>query len=86
MESSQREALARRVLAMSPADRTEVLISTADAALTRFTHEVSNQNLAAANVGISVRAIVDQRTGVAQTNRLDEASLRATVARALELA
>jgi predicted Zn-dependent protease len=86
MESAQRESLARRVLAMSPADRTEVLISTADAALTRFTHEVSNQNLAAANVGISVRAIVDQRTGVAQTNRLDEDSLRATVARAVKMA
>jgi PmbA protein len=86
MESSQREALAARVLAMSPADRTEVLISTGDAALTRFTHEVSNQNLATANAGLSVRAIVDRRTGVAQTNRFEEDSLRATVARAVEMA
>jgi PmbA protein len=86
LQPAQREALAQRVLGMSPADRTEVLISTADAALTRFTHEVSNQNLAAGNVGISVRAVVDRRTGVAQTNRLDDDSLRATVERAVEMA
>jgi PmbA protein len=85
-QPAEREALAKRVLAMSSADQTEVLINQADAALTRFTHEVSNQNLAAQNVGLSVRAVVDRRTGVAQTNRLDDDSLRATVARALEMA
>jgi PmbA protein len=86
MNAAEREAVAQRVLAMSPVDRTEVSISAADAALTRFTHEVFNQNLAANNVGVSVRAIVDRRTGVAHTNRLDDESLRATVARAVEMA
>ncbi|HEY1429064.1 MAG TPA: DNA gyrase modulator, partial [Candidatus Tumulicola sp.] len=86
MNAAEREALARRVLAMSPVDRAEVSISAADAALTRFTHEVFNQNLAANDVGVSVRAIVDQRTGVAHTNRIDDESLRATVARAVEMA
>jgi PmbA protein len=86
MQAAQREALAKRILAFSNADRTEVLISAGDAALTRFTHEVSNQNLAVENVDVSVRAVIDNRTGVAQTNRLDDDSLRAAVARALEMA
>ncbi len=77
-----REDIAARVLELSAADQTEVLVSTSDTALTRFTHEMSNQNVAAADMGISVRAILSGRTGVAQTNRFDEKSLRDVVARA----
>lgn len=84
--AAQRQELAARVLAFSNADKTEVLVSTADSALTRFTHEVSNQNVAACDVGISVRAVLGGRTGVAQTNRLDEPSLRDTVERAIAMA
>lgn len=87
MRSSQREALAKSVLAMaSAADEAEVLLSAGDSALTRFTHQVCNQNVAAADAAISVRAIVDKRTGVARTNRFDDASLRDVVDRAVEMA
>ncbi|HZZ01237.1 MAG TPA: DNA gyrase modulator [Candidatus Baltobacteraceae bacterium] len=87
MHSAQREALAKRALEMAgAADEAEVLVSTADAALTRFTHQVSNQNVASADAGISVRAIVDKRTGVARTNRFDDASLRDAADRAVEMA
>ncbi len=77
-----RENIAAHVLELSAADQTEVLVSTSDATLTRFTHEMSNQNVAASDVAISVRAILAGRTGVAQTNRFDEKSLRDVVARA----
>ncbi|HKE37144.1 MAG TPA: DNA gyrase modulator, partial [Candidatus Baltobacteraceae bacterium] len=87
MVSSQREALAKRALEMAgAADEAEVLVSAADSALTRFTHQVSNQNVATADAGISVRAIVDKRTGVARTNHFDDASLRDVVDRAVEMA
>ena len=85
-DDAGRERLAAHVLALSNADQTEVLVSTNDNSLTRFTHEVSNQNVAASDVGVCVRAILAGRTGVAQTNRLDDSSLRDVVARAIAMA
>jgi len=86
VDSARREEIARRVLEHSGADQTETLISSTDAALTRFTHEASNQSVALSDVAISVRAIVGGRTGVARTNCLDDASLRDVAARAIALA
>jgi PmbA protein len=83
---SERETIARGVLARSSADETEVLVSSSDSGLTRFTHGVSNQNVAAADRTVSVRAISGKRVGVAATNELSEASLDALVRRALEMA
>lgn len=84
--ASEREHVAGRILEISSADQTEVLVSVSDAALMRFTHEASNQNLASSDAGISVRAILGRRTGVARTNRFDEPALRAVVALAADLA
>lgn len=81
-----RERVAARILELSSADQTEVLVSTGDAALMRFTHEAPNQNVVSTDAVVSVRAILGGKTGVAQTNRLDDASLRAVVERAAELA
>jgi len=86
LTATDRERIAQRALALSRADQTEVLVSTADAALMRFTHETSNQNVASSDAGISVRAIVDGRTGVAQTNRFDDEALAGVVSRAADLA
>ncbi|MBV8491086.1 MAG: TldD/PmbA family protein [Candidatus Eremiobacteraeota bacterium] len=86
MDSASREALAQRVLERSTADQTEVIVSSADRALTRFTHEVCNQNVAVTEVGVSIRAIVDGRTGVAQTNHLDDTALDDVVRRAIAMA
>ncbi|MBV8332847.1 MAG: TldD/PmbA family protein [Candidatus Eremiobacteraeota bacterium] len=87
MHSAQRETLAKRLLGLADgADQTEVLIASEDSALTRFTHEVSNQNVATADVGVAVRAIVDRRTGVARSNQLDDESLRDVVERAIAMA
>jgi predicted Zn-dependent protease len=86
MTAADRERIAGRVLALSNADQTEVLVSVTDSGLMRFTHEASNQNLSAMDSGISVRVIAGGRTGVARTNRLEEASLRDVVERATALA
>ncbi len=86
MDREQREDLARRVLAFSQADQTEVLLVDRDASLSRFTHDAIHQNVASADLSIAVRAIAEGRTGVARTNVLDEASLRDVVARALAIA
>src|SRR5579862_3281489 len=87
MRAAERERLAKRVVDLAhSADQAEALVSAGDSALTRFTHEVSNQNVAAADVGVSFRAIVEGRTGVARTNRLDDESLREMVNRAIGMA
>ncbi|HEX8806156.1 MAG TPA: metallopeptidase TldD-related protein, partial [Candidatus Aquilonibacter sp.] len=86
MNSDEREAIARRALARSEADQTEILIASSDEALTRFTHGISNQNLAAHNVSIAVRAIVAERTGVASGNDLSDASIDTLLARAQAMA
>jgi len=86
VDNKQREALAERVLGLSTADQTEVTIAAESADLTRFTHEEIHQNVARSDAGVSVRAILGLRTGTAATNLLDDASLRATVDRAIEIA
>lgn len=86
MDKAAREALARRILSLSSADQTEVLVTYENAALTRFTHNVIHQNVAHDDTTVSVRAIIDGRTGVARTNVLDENSLHDIVGRATEMA
>ncbi len=86
MNDLERERLARELLERSVADETEVFVAFSNAALTRFTHEVSNQNVAANSVEVSVRAIVDQRTGVASGNAFDMLSLQQLIERAAAMA
>ncbi|MGH9700933.1 MAG: TldD/PmbA family protein [Candidatus Acidiferrales bacterium] len=78
--------LAARVLKLSAADETEVEISFATDALTRFANNVIHQNVAEQTLAISVRAVIDGRTARATTNKTDEGSLRRAVEGAITLA
>jgi predicted Zn-dependent protease len=78
MTSAQARELARNTVAMTAADEAEVLVSADSNALTRFANSRINQNVAEENVTVSVRAVLGKRVGVASTNRLDAASLKAT--------
>ncbi len=86
MTKTEREEIALATLARSTADQTEVRVSISDSALTRFSKGISNQNVAAADGSVAVRAIVDGRTGVASTNSFDDASLDTLVQQAIEMA
>ncbi|MGH7756737.1 MAG: PmbA/TldA family metallopeptidase, partial [Vulcanimicrobiaceae bacterium] len=85
-ESGAREALAREVIGVSAADETEAIVELHDRGLTRFTHNAVHQNLVETDAVVRVRAVVDGRVGVASTNDLAGAGLRACVARAIDLA
>ena len=74
-----------RTLKHSEAEQTEVLYLAQDDALTRFANSQIHQNVAEHDRSIQVRVIHEQRTGVASTNRLDEASLRDVVQRAMAI-
>jgi PmbA protein len=86
VNSAQREELAERVLARSPAHATEVLLYDEEAQLTRFTHNAIHQNVASSDLTVRVHAVVDGCSGVAATNDLSDAGLDRAVARACEIA
>ncbi len=78
--------IADRVLGMSRADQTEVLLFAGDSALTRFANSYIHQNVEDKSVEVSVRAVIGKKIGVAATNILSDESLSATVGRAAALA
>lgn len=84
--SAVREAIAKAIIARSGADATEIILSSDDRALTRFTHNAIHQNVAASSLEARIRVVIDGRTGVASANAIDEAALEATLARAIALA
>ena len=86
MQASEREALARRILELSPAPATEICVFDEDSALTRFTHNAIHQNVAQHNLTVRIRAVEGKRQGVASCDVLDEAGLRHAAERALEIA
>lgn len=86
MREREREALAETILAMAGDAGCEAIVTSEASGLTRFTQNAVHQNVASEDVAIRVRIVRDGRTGVAATNARDEASLRALVARATEIA
>jgi predicted Zn-dependent protease len=86
MDAKARAVLAARVLERSHADATEVILTTQRRALTRFTHEFIHQNVDVDEIRVRVRAVVDGRTGVAETNRSDDSALDDVVERARTIA
>ncbi len=78
--------IAEKVLKLSRADQTEVLLSVSENSLTRFANNQIHQNVAWDNIGISVRVITDKKIGVTSTNNFEDSSLKQTVERAMELA
>ncbi len=87
----QLKNLADRVLGMSEADQTEVLVFSGSSALTRFANNYIHQNVEQEDVDIRLRVVLEQssggaKIGIASTNVLSDESLRALVERATEMA
>lgn len=80
---NQAEELLKRALRFSEADETQVLVSAYESYLTRFANNVIHQNVAEANVSLTIRAVVEKRSGTATTNRTDDEALAQAAERAL---
>lgn len=80
------DAVLDKALKASQADETEVLVAASDSSLTRFTHNFVHESVTERNAQMSVRAVIGKRTGVAGTNRLDDAGIAEAVTRACEMA
>lgn len=74
-------ALLERVLGRTSGDA-EVLYSARDSALTRFANSQIHQNVAEHDAELRVRLVGAGRTGVATTNRLDDAGIDEVLRRA----
>ncbi len=86
LDEQQLSIALQRALGFSTADQTEVVVQGEEAALTRYANNIIHQSVSSEDATLSVRAVLGQQIGVATTNRLDDESLRAVVARAAEIA
>jgi predicted Zn-dependent protease len=77
MDQQQALDLCDIVLQASRADQTEVALSAGADALTRFANNAIHQNVAEDGVSATVRAVVDQRLGVASGTDISAEGLRA---------
>jgi predicted Zn-dependent protease len=77
--------LTQRVLKLSSAEETEVIVSGGTHSLTRFANNTIHQNVSDENYAISVRTVLGKKTARATTNKFDEDSLRRTIDAALQL-
>ncbi len=77
MTPDEARSLAKAAVSLTCADEVEALVIAETSALTRFANNRINQNVAGSDALVNVRAVIDRRVGVASTNRLDDASLKA---------
>jgi len=78
--------IARRVLSLSTANQTEVIIMSEDSGLTRFANSYIHQNVAERDVGLRVRTVVGKKIGVASINDLSPEALERVVERSVTIA
>lgn len=79
-----------RILALAQeacrADAVQVGLTTLETGLTRFANGIIHQNVSERNASLEIKAVLGKRIGFAETNILDEASIRETASTALEFA
>ena len=86
LTQDQAREIFSRVLKHASADETEVILSGGEHSLTRFANNTIHQNVSEESAALSVRVVLGGRTARASTNKLDEESIRRTVAAAEALA
>lgn len=78
--------IAKKVLSLSHADESEVLLMVSKNGLTRFANTQIHQNMAWEDLGISVRSVFGKKIGVASGNSFEHKELKYVVQRSEELA
>ncbi|HVY61354.1 MAG TPA: TldD/PmbA family protein [Planctomycetota bacterium] len=87
VESEARRILGRALELGKPrADEVEAWIGGGTHALTRFAENTIHQNVLERTAELTVRAAIGKRTARAETNKLDEAGIRACIGNAVGLA
>ncbi|MBI4059323.1 TldD/PmbA family protein [Candidatus Microgenomates bacterium] len=86
MGEKKLQLISQKVLGLSKASETEILLFVTDRGLTRFANSQIHQNVAWEDLGISVRVVIGKKIGVASTNSFSDTALRDVVKRAENLA
>jgi len=79
-------ALAERACLLAEGDEADAVVTAERSGLARFADSVVHQPTLVEDRSVGVRVVRDGRIGCATTNRVDDAGLRALVARAAEIA
>lgn len=74
------------IIAFSTADETEALVEISDTSLTRFANNVIHQNTSRKDVAVLIRAVIGKKIGIVKANKIDSASLRQAVNKAIAIA
>jgi PmbA protein len=85
IEEQSAKQLCHKVIGLSQADETEVMITSGVNSLTRYSGNAITQNVSSTTFSLVVKTIKDQRFGKAITNRMDEESLKQAVDAAMEM-
>ena len=75
-----------RILRACPADEADANLVATDRTITRFANSSVHQNMAERSAGVTIRAVVDHRIGVASTSSMDADDLEKTAKLAADLA
>lgn len=78
--------LIKSILSYSRADQTEVFYTDGNSALTRFANNYIHQNVAERDANVSIRVVIGKKIGTASTNKLEIASVKLAVDKAIEIA
>ncbi len=79
MNRSQAEEITHKVLSLSDADETEVILAHSEENLTRFSGNTISQNVSRRLDNLTVKVHLGKKVGRASTDRFDETSLRRVV-------
>ena len=86
LSRDEAQSILDKVMNISTADETEAHVSSYGSSLTRFAENHIHQNVSEDNVHLSVSALLGKKMGAAGTNKLDDESIKKTVASAREIA
>ncbi|MBS3767577.1 MAG: TldD/PmbA family protein [Candidatus Cloacimonetes bacterium] len=73
-----------KILKLSNADETEIILFSEDEALTRYAQNYIHQNVDNHNIKLTVRTVIGKKTASATTNSLSDESLRQTLDNAIQ--
>lgn len=86
ISKEQARETVQKALGYSKTDETEAILTVRDSHLTRFANNSIHQNVTEGNRSLSVRVILGQKTGRAQTNGFSPESIESAVRTAIQIA
>jgi PmbA protein len=85
IDENTAKEISPKVIGLSPADETEVMINAGPHSLTRYSGNAITQNVSSRTLSLVLRIVNDGKLGKATTNLIDDDSLKQAVDAAMEM-